>query len=151
MSWIALTSADVDDYLVSAKADALRTAALRSGQTDTIARIIADVVQYVRLAVASCRTNVLDTDTTKIPSSLKTQALDVVIQRLHLRLEVHLSDDRSKAYDQAERVLNLVRKCDQRIDETPTPEGSPSAQQSGSVEIASSSTRLATGSSLDGL
>ena len=151
-NWTAIVSADVDDYLVSAKADALRTAALRTGQTDTISRVIADVVQYVRLAVAACPRNILDSDTTKVPSSLKTQTLDIIIYRLHLRLEVTLKDDRVRAWEHAEKLLNLVRKCEQPIEETPSPEADSSAQQSGGIQVASETPdRKATASRLDGL
>ncbi|MBI4024846.1 MAG: hypothetical protein HY360_07670 [Verrucomicrobia bacterium] len=152
MPWLALTSADVDDYLVAAKATALRTAALGAGQTDTIPRVLADVTAYVRLAVAGCARNILDADTAKIPASLKTQALDIVIQRLHLRLDQQLKEDRVRAYEQAERILGLVRDCKQPIEETLSPEADPAAQQAGGIEQAIAiPTRKATASRLDGL
>jgi len=152
MPWITIASADVDDYLVAAKATPLRTAALRTGQTDTISRLIADVVQYVRLSVAGCPRNILDADTAKIPASLKTQALDIIIHRLHLRLEQPLTEDRVRSLENAERILNLVRECKHPIDETPTPEADPAAQQSGGFEKATTTpTRKATASRLDGL
>lgn len=152
MSWISITAADVDDYLVAAKATALRTAALRVGQTDTVSRVIADVVQYVRLSVAGCPRNILDSDTAKIPGSLKTAALDIIIHRLHLRLELALPEDRVRSLENAERILNLVRKCEQPIDETPTPEADPAAQQAGGFQQATGiPTRKATATRLDGI
>ncbi len=151
MGWTSITSADVDDYLVAAKADALRTAALRGGQTDTISRVIADVVGYVRLSVAACARNHIDSDTGKVPTSLKTQTLDLIINRLHLRLEVTLKEDRVRAGDQAEKILSLVRKCEHPIEITSSPEATPTAQQSGGIQTSTTTTRKATASKLDGL
>lgn len=151
-NWIAITSADVDDYLVAAKADALRSAALRVGQTDTVSRVIADVVQQVRLDVASSPRNVLDSDTTKIPTSLKVVALDIIIARLHLRLQQKLTQDQVDCQKEAERKLDLVRKGDLLIEESASPEAEATAQKSGGIEVPTdASTRKATGSRLDGL
>ena len=125
MSWISITKATLYDSKAAALIDACDTAALGTGQTDRATGIIQGVVDDVRRKVASCRRNLLDADTTTIPQGLRNQAVDVVIGRLKVALELDLSEDERQTLARHERDLNRVANGDDVVDQPDNPMVSP--------------------------
>ena len=125
MSWIAITKATLYDSKAAALIDACDTAALGTGQTDRTSGIIQGVVDDLRRKVASCRRNLLDADATTIPQGLRNLAVDVVIGRLKVALELDLSEDERRTLAQHERDLNRVANGDDVVDQPDDPIVSP--------------------------
>lgn len=125
MSWIAITKSTLYDAKVAALIDATDTAALGSGQSSRAAAIIQGVVDDVRRKVASCRRNLLDSDVTKIPLGLKDTAVDLIIARLKVALEMDLSEDERRNVSKRDRDLNRVADCSDVVDAPDDPITAP--------------------------
>ena len=125
MPWISITKATLYDSKAAALIDACDAAALGAGQTDRTTGIIQGVVDDLRRKVASCRRNLLDADATTIPQGLRNLAVDVIIGRLKVALELDLSEDERQTLARHERDLNRVANGDDVVDQPDNPVVSP--------------------------
>jgi Protein of unknown function (DUF1320) len=118
MSWIILTETDIATGITGPELNAVKTAALKSGQTDPVPDTISQVVLEVRGRVAACSQNKLGSGTT-IPDELKASAIDIMVYRLCKRLPgaVVLTPQRDKANDTALALLRDVARCEFRIEQ----------------------------------
>lgn len=107
-NWIAITKETLYEAKIAALIDACDSAALAEGQTARSAGIIQGVVDHVRRKVASCKSNSLDSDLTKIPKGLRDVAVDIIIARLKTSLEMELTQDERENISRRERDLNRV-------------------------------------------
>jgi len=147
MSWLAITEAHVLTHIAGAELTALRAAALADGQVDPVQPSVDQVTSVVRGYVAACAKNALDTDTTKIPDRLLGAACDLVIAEIIGRVPGYeLDEGRQDKYDNALRLMRDVAACKFAIDD-PNTGSDPGV----AIEQASSSTRQATRTTLDGL
>ena len=105
--------------------EALRTAALAQGQGDRLEAIQAEVVKTIRRKVAACRTNQVDSDTSKIPASLMAIACRMIIREGKIALEMALSEDERRQWDKDDRELDKVASCDMPVDESDNSEAPP--------------------------
>ena len=105
-NWSALTIQDLYNSQVAALIDAANSVVLGAGQTDRVTGTISDVTLAIRGACA--RVNVLDSDTTKIPNSLRTCAVDMIYCRLKRALQMELTEDERAMLKSCERGLELV-------------------------------------------
>jgi|APCry1669193181_1035450.scaffolds.fasta_scaffold05387_3 hypothetical protein len=121
MAWISITKATLYDAKAAALIDACDTAVLGAGQTDRSTGIIQSVVDDLRRKVASCRRNQLDADTTTIPQGLRNLAVDLIIARLKVALELDLSEDERRTLAQHERDLNRVANGEDVVDQPDNP------------------------------
>lgn len=115
--WISITVEDLEDAKVAAMVDALRTAALQSGQTDPAPRRIQTVVDNIRRKIASCPQNQLDADTTTIPASLLDMAVDLILADLKGRLEIELTQDERDALARHTRDLDRIASCQDSVEQ----------------------------------
>lgn len=116
-NWKAVTVEDLNDTKVAKLVTALRTKALAAGQTDPSPRVIASVVTDIRRKVASCRTNRVDSDVTKIPASLLPLATDLIIARLKGRLEIELTKFEDDQLARHDATLNRIASCTDVIEQ----------------------------------
>lgn len=118
MSWIEITTDDVQRKLAGAELTALKTKALSAGQEDPLPDIISDVVGEIRGYVAACASNRLGSGAT-IPEKLKSAALAMIRFRLATRLPVAslLTDDRRKENSDALSLMRDVAGCRFAIEE----------------------------------
>ena len=148
--WITLTIDDLNDAKVAALVNALRNAALGSGQDDPVPELISSVTTRIRAEVAGCSRNLIDQDTTKIPASLKLLASRMVIVAAKNRLEMPLKEDERSQLRSDERYLERIAQCAVPIEDPDTPITAP-VQQSGGVTLVSSRPKKHKGSQLKGL
>ena len=127
-NWIPVTTANLQDSKVAALIEACDTAALALGQTGRAAGIVQSVVDDIRSKVASCRNNTLDEDTTTIPKSLLTVAVDLILARLKKAIDELLTKDESDDVARHERRLNRIADCKDVVDQPDTAEPAPSTQ-----------------------
>jgi hypothetical protein len=120
VSWIVITIDTLYEAKVAALIDAANTAALADGQPNRVPGIIQGVVDDIRRKVASCKTNLVDEDETKIPKSLRDLAVDLIIARLKTSIEQPLSDDEVRAKDQRLSDLNRIAECKDVVDQPDT-------------------------------
>jgi len=115
-NWIAITLDTLYEAKVAALVDACDSAALADGQDNRAAGIIQGVVDHVRRKVGSCQRNQLDSDLTKIPKGLRDIAVDLIIARLKISLEIDLTQDERDNVARRERDLNRVAECTDVVD-----------------------------------
>jgi hypothetical protein len=121
MSWIAITIDTLYEAKVAALIDACNTAALADGQPDRVPGIIQGVVDDVRRKVASCKSNLVDQDTTKIPNGLRNLAVDLIVARLKNALEMPLTEDERNQLTRHETNLNRIASCTDVVDQPDGP------------------------------
>jgi hypothetical protein len=116
-NWIAITIQTLYEAKVAALIDACDTAALASKQTARSPGIIQGVVDEMRRKVASCKTNQVDSDLTKIPKGLRDMAVDMIIARLKTAIEQDLSDDERANLKRHTDNLNRIANCQDVVDQ----------------------------------
>jgi hypothetical protein len=116
-NWIAITTATLYEAKVAALIDAASTAAKGDGQPDRAAGIIQGVVDEIRRKVASCATNRVDSDLTKIPKGLRDMAVDMIIARLKKAINRDLSEDERRDLMRHENNLNRIAECRDVVDQ----------------------------------
>lgn len=134
MSWIAITLATLKEAKVAALIEACDSAALGDGQDNRSAGIIQGVVNEVRNAVATCRSNQVDSDVTKIPESQRDLAVDLIIARLKNTIEQPLTEDERTNVAERRRQLRDIAACDLVVDQ-PDDAIEPEVQGGASVKI----------------
>jgi hypothetical protein len=91
-NWITITSDDLNDRTVAELFDALRQEALAAGQTDPMPRIIDDVTNQIRNAIAFSGRYQLDAVTSALPKALKEIAVKKITREMKGRLAQPLSE-----------------------------------------------------------
>jgi hypothetical protein len=116
-NWITLTSDDLDDHNVAELITALREEALGDNQTDPFPRILEEVTNELRSAIAFSGKYQLDATLTTVPKSLKEIAVKKVIRIMKGRLQQALSDDEkadAKIYeDRLKALINFAWPVDE--------------------------------------
>lgn len=149
--WITVSEEDLNDYLVAAQMNALRTAALAVGQSDPFENIMPAIAQRMRLKIASCARNRLSATANSIPPELKWIAAYLIIEAMQGRIpSLRLSDDQKTQISEAKKQLDRIADCKDVVSEPTDPEESV-AQQSGGISLVSSTTRAATREKMNGL
>lgn len=114
MAWIALDLDDVKAVLSDSERRAVDEVDLSNAQTSPITEAISNVTAEVRGYVAGCGKNILTSDATKIPDSLKSTALTLIKHTLATRIcasEFFINDDRVREWEQAYQRLRDVAAC----------------------------------------
>lgn len=131
-SWITLTAADLPVAKVSALVDQLGSAALGTGQANPIPEIIANVTARIRAEIAAGGKTTLDAAPTKLPPSLKSLALRMVLREAQSRLNalgaLPLSDDEKEEWRQDVRYLERIAAGEIAVESTDSPEAAPTVQ-----------------------
>lgn len=149
MSWIAITLDTLKEAKVAALVEACDAAALGSGQANRAAGIIQGVVNEIRNAVATCKTNQVDADTRTIPASQRDLAVDLILARLKNTLEISLTQDERDLLAERRRQLRDIATCSLVVDQ-PANAVTPDVQR-GSSKLIHSSTNNPTGETMRGL
>ncbi len=121
-NWIAITPANLNNAKVSALVDALRMAALGNNQTDRAPEIIQAVVDRIRTEVKGCKNNILDSDPTKIPKSLKAIAVRMMLWDLKNALEFEVTEAEKIDHGNDENFLKRVASCEIPVNLADNPE-----------------------------
>jgi phage gp36-like protein len=150
MSWITLTEDSFLEQITGAEANAIKTAALASGQGEPLTNTLLKIVQTVRGYVAANAQNKLGEGST-IPQELESAAVSIARYTALNRLPVKslLTETRISEYKDALTLLRDVAAGRFAI-EQPTTE-SEQVISGPAVEIVSSTTRQATRAKLAGL
>ncbi len=150
MSWITLTTADLEDYLVAAQVTALREEALGAGQTDPFADILAGVVAKVRAAIASHSTNDLDADKATYPAELKGDVAMLVAESMLGRLGIALTEDQVRQVKRADEILLQIAIGKRKVSTPPNPI-TPPVQSGDGLQVVARQSRQPSTSDLSGL
>lgn len=150
-TWVTITTADIKRHLVAPQVTALENSAKDSDQTGILAGVIQDVIFWARGQIASCRNNVLDADTAKVPPSLKWPTIIKVIQALQTRLpNFALSESQKALIEDANSTWEGVRSCAIPVEKTSTP-ASEVSQSGSAASLVSYTSRKVTSTTLDGI
>jgi hypothetical protein len=130
--WITLSVEQLDAAKAAALVRALRTAALGDGQADPLPEIIVSVTDRIRMEIAAGGRTRLSADPAKIPPSLKSLALRVVIregqQRLNVMNALELSTDDREEWRQDVRLLERIARGEITVEDPDDPEPTPTVQ-----------------------
>lgn len=141
MSWIAITLDTLKEAKVAALIEACDSAALGDGQANRAAGLIQGVVNEIRNAVATCRTNKVDADATTIPESQRDLVVDLIIARLKNAIEQPLTEDERTNVSERRRQLRDIAACDLVVDQ-PDDAEDPAVQGNANPGTWGSATRI---------
>ena len=148
-AWVVITADHLNDYLVAAQMNALRTSALASGQADPFASVMQDRCNYIRNRIS--RRIQISATAYAVPPELKTQACLLIIESMQARLPVlKLSDDQKNLIKQAYSDLDMAATDDFPIS-VPDDPINPVVQSGNAVEIVVKPTRRMTRAKMEGL
>lgn len=136
MSWIAITLDTLKEAKVADLVTACDAEALEAGQANRSAGLIQGVVNEIRNAVATCRSNQVDSDTTTIPESQRDLAVDLILARLKNTLEIPLTEDERNTITERRRQLRDIAACNLVVDQPDTPV-EPEVQAGNSAKLLS--------------
>lgn len=151
MSWVTITKAHVENYVVASLLSAIDSAALGDTQTDRFTTVQSDVTKEVRMAVASNSENVLDTDATKIPQSLRSAAAWLIACYMAKGLGVDLTDQQAEEVTNARTKMDAVARGDWTVEQPDVVDPTPDSQSGSGVSMITGQDRMFTVSSMSGL
>lgn len=105
--WRKVHEADLNASLSLDEIDAFRKSALDG---DPVEAQIASVVQYVRGCIRSGGKATLSKEEDFLPESLIVPAMDFLRHRLLTRHDLKVNESRTKAYDEAVKLFNELRR-----------------------------------------
>lgn len=122
--WIVIAESDLNDYLVAAQMDALKNAALASGQTDPFPRVMPDIASRIRAEVRGCAINKVSNLANSIPPDLKADACFLIIEAMSARLSpaLPLNQDQKDACREARAYLKRIAACEVPITQPDDPQ-----------------------------
>lgn len=120
MPWIAITTDTLKEASIAALIEACDSAALGDGQANRAAGLIQGVVNEIRNAVATCRANDVDEDTTTIPESQRDLAVDLINARLKTAIQQPLTEDERNNVSERRRQLRDIAACKLVVDQPGT-------------------------------
>lgn len=151
-AWITIAVTDLNDYLVGAQVNALRTAALASGQADPFNAVMPAVAARVRAEVQGCKTNQISATANTVPPDLKRETIMLILEAMQARLPtLKLTEDQQRQIERAYEYLRRVAKCEVPIEQPSDPLSPSNVQQGGGIEVASKTDRIATREKMSGL
>lgn len=134
--------------LTGPETSAFKTAALKNGQSDPLAAIIATAVDETRGHIADCQTNRLAAGAT-VPSRVVHHVISIIRFRFMTRVGMKVNEERTQEYKDARRFLERVSECKVQIEQ---PDGEVEDDGSNeTIEVISSSPRVSTRENLKGL
>lgn len=150
-AWIVITEANLNDYLVGAQMDALKTAALAAGQADPFTAIMPDIIARIRLKIQSCARNRLSLTANSVPPECKWIACYLIIEAMQVRLPIKVRPDFATQLQEAKKQLDRMADCKDVVSLPNDPEGTPEAQTSAGITLVNSTCREASREKLDGI
>ncbi|MES2692784.1 MAG: hypothetical protein V4773_04870 [Verrucomicrobiota bacterium] len=151
MPWTHIVLLDLQDARVAELIDALRQEALGSGQTDPMPRVIQTAIDELRRCVAFCPNTPLDADTAAIPAGLKDLVVQKIVRTLKGRLQLPLDADEKEAEKLYQRRLEQLTRGEWPVDTPTTPIATSPVSPTRGIELANSTPRQFTRSTLGGL
>lgn len=135
-TWIKLQPEDLNDYLVAAQINVLRTKALASGQGDPMLDIIEDVSTRIRAEIRGNPANRVSNTVFAIPPELIGVAAALIIESAQGRIPGLKSNaDQIRAANNARDYLRRLAKGDVPISTPDDPEEPDGMQRSNKIEI----------------
>jgi hypothetical protein len=110
--WREVVEGDMQRHVLNPQLNALRTAALGSGQADPLEGALADAVADVRVAIESCARNRVSSTAGTVPPEWVKWTCYLALAAMQTRLpSLKLSEDQRKQVERAEERLDLARGC----------------------------------------
>ncbi len=154
-AWITITTAQLDTAKAAALVDALQSAALGAGQGDPLPEVITAVTARIRMEIAAGGRTVLDADASRLPPSLKSLALRLVLAEAQSRLNISnalaLSDDDKEQLRQDYRFLERIARGELTVETSDNPASAPTVQAALPTPSITPRPRRATRDDLNGL
>jgi len=151
-TWIKLQPDDLNDYLVAAQINVLRTKALASGQGDPLLDIIEDVSTRIRAEIRGNPVNRVSNTVFAIPPELIGVAAALIIESAQGRIPgLKSTADQIRAANNARDYLRRMSRGEVPVSTPDDPEVDDAMQRSQTVEIVHSRADRIRASRLRGL
>lgn len=149
MTWVVIAATDLQRYLVAPQLNAIRTAALASGQTDPFTETMHDRANYVRNRIAG-RVQISAT-AYAVPPELVNQTALLIIEAMQGRLPMlQLSEDQRRMISRAYQDLDIAGTADFPISEAD--DAAPAdVQPAGGMSIVAKPSRTWSRESMSGI
>ena len=149
-AWITITDTDLNDYLVAAQMNALRSAARAPGQANPFTVIMQDRCNYIRNRISK-RITISET-AHAVPPELKTCACVLIIEAMAGRLAVAmaLTDDQVRMVKRAYADLDIAGTADFPIS-MPDDPVAPEVQVGGGIKVVRKRSGSISGADMGGL
>jgi len=151
--WITIVSTDLPVAKAAALVASLQSAALGDGQGDPLPAVIGNVTQRIRMEIAAGGRTVLDANDTKLPPSLKSIAVRMILREAQSRLNavgaMPLSEDERQESRDDLRFLERIAKGEITVEVSDNPQATPAVQAAVISPMISASPRM-TDSDQDG-
>lgn len=151
MAWVTVTKENLRNYVVSALVDAIDESALGESQIERFTSVHDDTIAEVRMAVGSNEDNILDSDTDKIPQSLRPAACWLICNYMAQGLGIVLTESQLAEVTAAREKLNDVANGDIAVEAADDPDTTPDVQGGAAVELVSYSDRVYTRDTMAGI
>jgi hypothetical protein len=151
--WVTLSADDLMSTLTKRERDDFGKTSPASEGGDRVPQILSDLVAEVRGYIATVPQNVLSADATRIPPSMRAQALCIARWRLLVTIPGYTPGEARKAeYEAAQRYFQSVAKGLIRAEDPPDPitPAVPPDVKTG-IEIISAPPRRAGRANMNGL
>lgn len=129
MTWITITSSDVASYQAGGYVEAFENAALLNGQANPLSEAISATVAKIRGYIKAGGYSV-DSDSSKIPASLLSDALALIVAMAKTRIAQDLSDAERTAQANAIQLLRDIAQGKFDIENPDNPESASATIQS---------------------
>jgi hypothetical protein len=144
-SWITLSLADLNNYLVGAQVTALNSSALAAGQSDRFTSIMTDMVNRIRVKIEGCPRNYISATPLTIPPELKWCACYLIIEAMQAAVPgLKLTDDQRNQIAKANEQLTRIADCKEVVSVPPDPLVPPDVQRGGQTQLLTRSRRFTT-------
>lgn len=149
MNWIVIAVTDLERYLVAPQLDAIRTAALATGQADPFTETMHDRANYVRNRIAG-RVQISAT-AYAVPPELVHQTALLIIEAMQGRIPMlELSEDQKRMISRAYDDLKLAGTADFPI--SAAADAAPAeVQPAGGISVVAKPTRAWSRDTMAGL
>jgi hypothetical protein len=155
VAWVVITADSLYPFLVAPQLDALRTAALKTGQADPFVSQLPVQSSRVRQSIASNPRNRLSATANSVPPECVWMLCWLMIEALQDRIpQLKLTDDQKKQIEDAKADMEKLREREDTqllISQPNDPESDPAMAFGPTATVVESSTRLATRRTLGGL
>lgn len=151
MAWVTVSFEDCKNYVVGALVNAIDQSALDGAQLDRFTQIHSDTIAEIRMAISKDPSNILDSDATKIPQSLRPHAAWLICGRMAAGIGYDLQDQQLALFNEANQMLKDLRAKLITVEVPDTDDTTPDAQAGSSIELVAVSTSLFTATTMASL
>ena len=144
MTWLTISLADLNNYLVGAQVAVLNSSALAAGQSDRFTKIMTDMVNRIRVKIEGCPRNHISATPLTVPPELKWVACYLIIEAMQAAVPgLKLTDDQRNQITKANEQLTRIADCKEVVSLPSDPLTPVDVQRGGQAQLVTHARRTA--------